>query len=268
MLNILSAGTQRKLNLVIPGVGEFQPCFDHVKIVSSRPVPCLRYSLPIKELATVSHSFHVFRHTGPNPRFRSDMILVCAQDLAPVNLLLAHESVLATYSITAAELAFDSVGGDPHEALRALVRTLGKFRHQRGYLIREGGTYYFVDRKAGVALKAYVRRRKLPSGALGEEHLRIEFTLNKKGAITRHLDGNQLINLWTADPCDFLERNLRLEEVNYAALARLFGIKWPNWRKVMLMLRHLAYSNEMPVDGLCLQSPAMIRGYLKGLQLN
>jgi hypothetical protein len=71
--------------------------------------------------------------------------------------------------------------------------------------------------------------------------------------------------LLTADPIDFLERNLRLENVDYDALGRVLGIRQSNWRKVMLTLRCIAYRKDMPVD--CLTSPAMIRSMLKAVQV-
>ena len=85
-------------------------------------------------------------------------------------------------------------------------------------------TIYFEGRKSSVALKAYMRQRKLPSGDFGGKHVRLEWTLSRKQAITRHLGGNKIKDLLTANLGAFLDRNLRCEKVDVVALGKLFSL--------------------------------------------
>jgi hypothetical protein len=72
-------------------------------------------------------------------------------------------------------------------------------------------------------------------------------------ALTRHLGGNQIHHLATADLNAFLSRNLRLERVDHVALGNL--------------LREVDKFGDL--DAACItsrDSPAQIRGYLRGLR--
>src|SRR5262249_14350370 len=104
---------------------------------------------------------------------------------------------------------------------------------------------------------------------------------------TRHLGGNQIHHLATADLNAFLKRNLRLERVDHVALGNLLCPPrriLPNaqgpWndpdyrakRAAFLALRILA-AREADKFGdweaawrTCRDSPAQIRGYLRGLR--
>jgi hypothetical protein len=154
-------------------------------------------------------------------------------------------------------------------------------------------TFYFEDRRAGVALKCYLRHQKLPGGSFGSLILR-------KAALDRHLGGNQINDLLTADLNAFLKRNIRLERVDHVALGNLFsGIKitakreprstlapskktsvreqckdpdyWAK-RAAFLVLRCLAYREEHRFADwdqalwTCKNSPAQIRGYFRELR--
>jgi hypothetical protein len=168
--------------------------------------------------------------------------------------------------VTEVEVAYDSFDIDPQEKWWALLNSLSKHRHQRAYVWVCGypcGTIYFEDRTSTVALKAYVRSRKLPNGKYGDEHLRIEFTLKRKEVIGRHLGGNTLSDLLKADLVGFRDRNLRLEIIDHDQLARVLKIKprveWAN----RLKIRRLAYETGTPFINNSLVSPATIRGVLK-----
>jgi len=120
--------------------------------------------------------------------------------------------------------------------------------------------------------------------------VRLEWTLTGKRALTRHLGGNQIYHLATADLNAFLKRNLRLERVDHAALGKLLSPRsrippnakarapWndPDYRArraAFLTLRLLA---EREADKFgddptaawrtCRDSPAQIRGYLRELR--
>jgi hypothetical protein len=164
-----------------------------------------------------------------------------------LDLLAEHETVLGKYSVVLAEVAFnvmDSLIADARETIFALVRQIGKFRHLRRQLcqVHEPGqvpsspgclaepTFYFEGRKASVNLKVYTRRQKLAAGTFGDDHVKLEWTLSRKPAIKRHLGGNKLAHLLTADLNAFLERNLRLERVNHVALGYVLRGLSPNRR--------------------------------------
>jgi hypothetical protein len=126
----------------------------------------------------------------------------------------------------------------------------------------------------------------------------LEWTLIGKRALTRHLGGNQIYHLATADLNAFLKRNVRLERVDHVALGNLFcGIKntarrdrsctpteyktiWDQWkdpnyrakRAAFLVLRILADREEDKFGDCqaawrtCRDSPAQIRGYFRTLR--
>ena len=167
------------------------------------------------------------------------MTLVCAQDHRPLQILAERKALLGDHRVVEVEIAFDVVAdaaSGAQEGLVALVGQIVKPRHQRRHIRAEyhpdqtpppgctrGPTFYFEDRKSGVKLKAYVRLRKLPGGGFDDEHVRLEWTLSRKPAVVRHVGGNKIEDLLTADLGEFMERNLRLEEVNHVKLGYLLG---------------------------------------------
>jgi hypothetical protein len=295
----------------IPGLGEFPPGFDRVRIVSGTPVGLLKTRLPLKILESVSHSFNITTYKGQHPRLRSVITLVCAQDHRPLQILAEHKAVLRNHRVVDVEIAFGLFSGaacGAPEGLLVLVGQIVKPRHQRRYLRVEdhqdrtpprgctrGPTFYFEDRKSGVKLKAYVRQRKLPGGGFGEEHVRLEWTLSRKPAVVRHLGGNEIEHLLTADLGKFLERNLRLEQIDHVELGyRLARIParrrqkpqsnrpiilepWrdPDYRarrRAFVLSSWLAkregnkFADFEQALWVCQNSPAQIRGYLKELR--
>jgi len=297
----------------VPGVGPLQPCFDRVEIVSSATVGKLRTRLPIAALEQTCHKFDLRTYTGEHPRLRSRIVIVGTHTANPWPILARHEADLGRYSVTRAEIAFDVQAASieaARDGLFALVSQLGKRRHQRGHIrsvhkpddappagcVAEP-TFYLEGRKGSVGLKCYVRHQKLPADGLGGLCVRLEWTLTGKRALTRHLGGNQIYHLATADLNAFLRRNLRLERVDHVALGNLFcGIKntdrrdrsctpteyktiWDQWkdpnyrarRAASLVLHNLAAREEdkfgdWQAARAWRDSPAQIRGYLRGLR--
>jgi hypothetical protein len=280
----------------IPGVGVLQPCFDRVTIVSSATVGALKVLLPTAALAKASHSFEILTYNGRDPRLQSRIMAVGTHSSNPWAVLAQHARVLARHRITQAEIAFDINAytlPKARETMFKLVGLLAKPRHQRGHLrtvykpdetpppgcVPEP-TFYFEDRKAGVKLKCYIRRQKLPARNFGRLRVRIEWTLTGKRALTRYLGGNQIKHLLTADLNAFLKRSIRLEQVNHAALGNLLrGLKhlkkqWKQPEKAaFLILRRLAYRElgKFRDDSqlallVCQNSPAQIRGYCRELR--
>jgi hypothetical protein len=303
----------------IPGVGALRPSFDRISIVSSRSVGGLKKLLPLADLKRVSHSFpDPRRYRGDNPRLQSIIDLVCPQTLAPLQILSKNTAALQRYSIIEVEIAFDVRAAsidDAGERQNALVGRQSKYRHRRRFLWSEHEpdkapapgkvsipTYYFEHQKCGVRLKCYSRHEKLPGGRFGELILRLEWTLKGKPALTRHLGGNQIEHLLNADLNAFLERNLRLEEVDHVAFGNLF--RWSRittqrgcstlptgggarviqkqWRDenyragraAFLVLRGLArreygqgkFASWEQALKTCQHSPAQIRGYCRELR--
>ena len=302
-------------NWAIPNVGTLRPCFDRVVIVSRTPVGILNTRLPLQILRKVSHSFHITTYKGQHPWLRSVMTLVCAQDHRPLQILAEHKALLADHRVVEVEIAFDVVAdaaSGAQEGLVALVGQIVKPRHQRRHIRAEyhpdqtpppgctrGPTFYFEDRKSGVKLKAYVRLRKLPGGGFDDEHVRLEWTLSRKPAVVRHVGGNRIEDLLTADLGEFMERNLRLEEVNHVKLGYLLGgipsrrrkkpqnppasnrptildqLRDADYRarqRAGVLSRRLANREEKKFADyeqalwVCQHSPAQIRGYLKELR--
>ena len=302
-------------NWAIPNVGTLRPCFDRVVIVSRTPVGILNTRLPLQILRKVSHSFHITTYKGQHPWLRSVMTLVCAQDHRPLQILAEHKALLADHRVVEVEIAFDVVAdaaSGAQEGLVALVGQIVKPRHQRRHIRAEyhpdqtpppgctrGPTFYFEDRKSGVKLKAYVRLRKLPGGGFDDEHVRLEWTLSRKPAVVRHVGGNKIEDLLTADLGEFMERNLRLEEVNHVKLGYLLGGIPSRRRKkpqnppasnrptILEQLRDADYRARQRAGvqshwlanreekkfadyeqalWVCQHSPAQIRGYLKELR--
>jgi len=302
-------------NWAIPNVGTLRPCFDRVVIVSRTPVGILNTRLPLQILRKVSHSFHITTYKGQHPWLRSVMTLVCAQDHRPLQILAEHKALLGDHRVVEVEIAFDVVAdaaSGAQEGLVALVGQIVKPRHQRRHIRAEyhpdqtpppgrtrGPTFYFEDRKSGVKLKAYVRLRKLPGGGFDDEHVRLEWTLSRKPAVVRHVGGNKIEDLLTADLGEFMERNLRLEEVNHVKLGYLLGgipsrrrkkpqnppasnrptildqLRDADYRarqRAGVLSRRLANREEKKFADyeqalwVCQHSPAQIRGYLKELR--
>ena len=260
-------------------IGVLRPCIDRVCIVSAASVGALKHLLPIRDLESASHSFEVLRYQRQHPWLRSRINIVGADNAIPWQILAAHESQLRQYSITLVEIAYDvhaSSIEQAREIQRALVKRLGKFRHQlrhvrvvqKPYVDPPPGctaepTFYLEDRKARVGLKCYIRRAKLPGGAFGQLCVRLEWTLTYKPTLTRYLNGNQIQDLLALDLDSFLARNIRLEEVDYVALGNvlrrhriiskaapgtnIFGPEsydrpdYRAWRAAHLILRRLAY---------------------------
>ena len=145
-------------------------------------------------------------------------------------------------------------------------------------------------------MKCYGRRAKLPGGRFGACMVRLEWTLKGKPALVRHLGGNQIDVLLTADLNAFLERNLRLARVDHVAVGKLFKVRrgrnhapsmsrgaaspilkqWkdPKYRArraAFLVLRVLAYRESARLGEehalhVCQESPAQVRGYLRSLR--
>ena len=302
-------------NWAIPNVGTLRPCFDRVVIVSRTPVGILNTRLPLQILRKVSHSFHITTDKGQHPWLRSVITLVCAQDHRPLQILAERKALLGDHRVVEVEIAFDVVAdaaSGAQEGLVALVGQIVKPRHQRRHIRAEyhpdqtpppgrtrGPTFYFEDRKSGVKLKAYVRLRKLPGGGFDDEHVRLEWTLSRKPAVARHVGGNKIEDLLTADLGEFMERNLRLEEVNHVKLGYLLGgipsrrrkkpqnppasnrptildqLRDADYRarqRAGVLSRRLANREEKKFADyeqalwVCQHSPAQIRGYLKELR--
>jgi hypothetical protein len=311
----------------IPGIGRLRPGYDAVRIVSSATVGSLKTRLPIANLKKASHKFDVVRFRDKFSGLRSEIRVTGTDDLSPWQILAKHEQALGSYRIVQVEIAFDirprartNTNGDlgesaednTREKLFALVGLLAKPRHYREYLIsvhepeldpKPGymaePTFYFEDRRSSVALKSYCRYTKLRHSAFGGPCVRLEWTLKGKAAIERHLGGNKIKDLLSADLNKFAKNNLQLEEVDYVALGKLIGglplncksppavppikaktvaerFKDPAYRSrraVDLMLRNFAYRELAKFKDdwehalwACQNSPAQIRGYLRRLK--
>src|SRR5262245_20369537 len=196
------------IRYAIPGVGTLQTGFDRIRIVCSTPVGVLKKKLPMHALEGASHRFEITTYTGQHPRMQSVLTIVCAGNDEPLRILFDYEALLGNYSVVAVEVAVDSEGGNTlsaPESLRALVGQLVKPRQRRRHLRVEHQpdkapppgclaepTHYFEGGRATIKLKAYARKRKLARGGHGEPHVRLEWTLTGKRAITRHLGGNTI----------------------------------------------------------------------------
>src|SRR5262249_17370833 len=182
---------------------------------SSATVGKLNMLLPIAALKAACHTFEPRRYRGPDPRLRSRLVIVGTHDANPWAILARHEADLDRYRITRAEIAFDVEAASTEAArdrLFALVSLLGKPRHQRGHIFSvhkpndtpsagcvAAPTFYLEGRKSSVGLKCYVRHQKQPGGGFGGACVRVEWTLTGKAALTRHLGGNRVNRLATAD---------------------------------------------------------------------
>jgi hypothetical protein len=252
----------------------------------------------MQKLVKLSHRFNVTTYTGQDPRLRSRVTAVGTHSLNPWSLLGQHEPVLAQNRVTQAEIAFDiSAGsmGDARRAMFKLVGMLAKPRHHRRWVLSvhkpegptppgldAGPTFYFEDSQSSVKLKFYVRYEKLPDGGFGDPCLRLEWTLTGKRALIRHLGGNSIKDLLTADLNAFAKHNIRLERVNYVALGNLFrGVnarstqphdEADNQKTAIRRLRRLAYREHNRFGSfslallICENSPAQIRGYCRELR--
>lgn len=198
--------------------------------------------LPLAALSRISHSVNILTYRGPDPRLRSVIDVVGAKDTSPWQLLAQHTHCLANYRITQAEVALDlplRAIADAEATVLRLAQRLDKPWHQRGDIrlvyaptaVPPPGcvdfpTIYYEHRRSSVGLKCYVRKRKCAAGKFGSLCVRIEWTLTGRRALTRHLGGIDLHSLSTDNLTKFINRNLRLVQVDYAALGKLF--KWKN----------------------------------------
>jgi len=292
-----------RLQWSIPGVGPLQPCLDRVEIVSSASVGKLKNLLPIAALELACHRLELRTYRGPDPRLRSRVIIVGLHSANPWPILARHEADLGRYSVTRAEIALDVEAASieaARDGLVTLIGQLGKRRHQRGHIFSvhkpadtppagcvAEPTFYLEGRKGSVGLKCYVRHQKQPRGGFGGLCVRLEWTLTGKPALTRHLGGNRINHLATADLSAFLKRNLRLERVDHVALGNLLfpprrippnaPAPWndPAYRArraAFLALRLLAdreadkFGHPTTAWRTCRDSPAQIRDYLRELR--
>jgi hypothetical protein len=256
------------------------------------------------------HSINILTYTGPDPRLRSVIEVVGGSGIGPWQLLARHARTLGRHRITRAEVANDLSVPSAETAdatMRKVVQHLDKPWHQRGNVqlvhqpnvLQPAGcvdlpTIYYEARRSSVALKCYVRQHKLAQGKLGNLCVRLEWTLTGCRALSRHLGGNQLYNLLQVDLADFLKRNVRLVQVDYAALGKVIVGKqigrrrqhhlsqaanmkaqWqdPDYRarrRIFLVLRWFAYRDQHKFGDweqalwICQNSPAQIRGICRG----
>jgi hypothetical protein len=300
----------------IPGVGVFHAHFDRIEIVSTASVGALKRLLPMEELQGAAASVTIVTWKGPDPRLRSRIKVVCADELGPLRILAQHEAALGNYRITQVEIALDPPEDTRSGATgtaRALVMKTTKLRHRRGHLrsvykrdrpppgCLPEPTVYYENRGSSVRLKNYSRLQKFAGGDFGEPHARLEWTISGKPAIVRYFGGNTIDHLLTADLDAFIDRNLRLEEVDHvtlgymlqrvaasrrrrkqpaqpgnAAKSILDQFRDPDYwarRVAFQALRWLAYREQENLGGdfqqalwICQNSPAQIRGYLKELR--
>jgi hypothetical protein len=108
-----------------------------------------------------------------------------------------------------------------------------------------------------------VRDRKLPNGKFGDQHLRVEWTFKNKQTITSRFRGNKFEHLLNVDHNDFINKNLKLEKVEYIQLTDILGITPAKDWAANLKLRVLAYDSNFPLTNGCLWSPANVRSILK-----
>jgi hypothetical protein len=286
------------------GIGSGLLHYDHIRIVSTRPVGALKMRLPLVQLRKLSHSFEITRYKGKDPRLRSNIDMVAPKRMA-LALLSRHTADLANHRVTKAEVSIDQsapVIEAADKTMRAVVSRIDKPWHQRGHLrtihkpydrpppgrIAELPMIYYEERRATVALKCYARHTKLPSGQFGGLCVHLEWTLTGKRALKRHLGGNQIKNLLTANLREFVKRNLRLVHVDYVAFGKLFmrprsmlsasatsadplnpycDPDYRAWRTAFLILRWLAnrekrkFADEDQALWICKSSPAQIRGF-------
>jgi hypothetical protein len=294
------------------------PCIDRVVIVSTAPVGTLMKFLPLPDLKRGFHSFDILTYDGPDPRLRSRIMAVGAGNEKVWQLLKKHEHRLRRYWITQVELAFDvrhCVVEDVQARLLALIARLDKRWHQRGHLhvisrpsaaVSRGylpgmPTVYYEKRRSSVSMKCYGRKAKLPGGRFGACMIRPEWTLKGSRALDRHLGGNQINDLLSADLNAFFARNLRLARVDHIAVGKHFSVKrssnyalrvirrgaspvFKQWSEPKYRARHAAFlalrAHAYRVsDGpspriadfdhalhVCQQSPAQVRGYLRSLR--
>jgi hypothetical protein len=279
-------------------------------MVSTAPVGVLMTRLPIAALQEACYSFRVTTYKGRDPRLRSRIVAVGAGTTRPWALLARHESALQRYRVTQVELAFDvkcASINDARAGLFALIARLDKGWHRRGHLrlvqeptklpppghLPDLPTIYYEDRRSRVAMKCYARHEKVSGGSFGGLVVRLEWTLTGTTALARHVGGNQVNHLLGADLNAFLERKLRLADIDHLALGKLFNIRndqadgttgaiknrWSDpdcraLRAARVALHAHAYREyeqgrfetlEDAVE-ICERSPAQIRGYLRKLR--
>ena len=245
-------------HIQVPGIGGAVVHFDRIRLASTVPAGDLLSSLPIQELRQASHDFSVEeRHRWRRLPYRSTINVVSPEDMTPFTLLQGHERALGAYACMEVEIAADihlATLTEVERALHQMAESLSKPWHMSGRVkwvhrpcdkeqdrkwLAERGlldlpTYYFEDRKAGVGLKAYGRREKLPAGRFGGYVLRIEWTLRKRRTIERHLSGSTISHLLQADLTLFVRKHLVLEQVDWPALGLLIKPVCPVGRRKLL----------------------------------
>ena len=241
----------------VSGLGAAVVHYDRVRLASTVPAGGLLSDFPVRELRQASHDFGVEERRYWRLPYKSNISVVCPEDMAALALLSAQEGALGAYACVAVEIAADihfATIADVERSLHGLAASLSKPRHMRGRLewvwrrcqteeerkwLAERGlldlpTFYFEDRKAGVGLKLYGRREKLPAGRFGGYVLRIEWTLNKRRTIERHLGGSTISDLLRADLPLFVRKHLVLERVDWPALGLLIKPFCPDGRRQLL----------------------------------
>ncbi|WP_367717754.1 hypothetical protein AB2N04_06420 [Nitratireductor sp. GISD-1A_MAKvit] len=244
----VASSMANSIGFEIPGVGFFRPTFDLVVILVNEEKSVLRERLPISELEQAAYSFRLERVRGKYGWTR--LKAVCLPDGRLLKLLKDHEECLGEYRVTRVEISADHYDCDNNverakEKRNALVRTVGKRNHQRGFLqavdcdsegkylppeklesrglIDRDFTLYSEEKDADLNLKIYVRREKLANGAHGNIGCRVEFVLNGNRPAKRHLGGDRLDDLLNADLHEFFRQNLIVWKVDFVRLGNLLN---------------------------------------------
>ena len=274
----------------IPNIGTVCVGLDTVRIHSVVSQKKLQRSLPIIALKAAAHSFAIRKYRGPHPTIKSELVVVCASNNLPLQILAANAPALGKHWVVSAEIAADVDTGTFEEAETKLFRLIGtqrKLRHRQGCLClyddqkqnrpRAGHlrlpTVYFDDRKCALHLKIYARQRKLQARQFGGYLMRIEWTIRRRRALERHIGGNRLSDLLNANLLHFFLHNFRHEQVDYVKLGQLtFPRTVANEERASrgahLLLRTFAYRDAKKYGGFeraqaVWNSPSQLRGYLR-----
>ena len=206
--------------------------FDKIRLVTNVSKRRLVQVLPLGQLRRHCRYFQVLDVRRGNPSFFRSAIEFGYSPATPFwNLLAKHEHDLGVYSIASIELAFDFPAKDERTArlmCLSLVPQLRKLWHRRKYIwsafddtkspppgIIAGPTFYFEDRKAQTALKAYCRYSKTRTGFnTNDPVVRLEWTLKNARAIKRKTGLVRVTDLVGFNPSNFLDRHFRLERIN------------------------------------------------------
>ena len=235
--------SEQEAVVTISGLGKARIGFDRIRFGSQSQPSEIVAVAPQKEMGQWFHRYAVKKH-GPNSYYWTEVNATISPKKNGLTELSRRvgDLILVPKEV---EVAVDFHCATLREAeilLWKLIGQLDKPYHRRSHLemvykpeqytdpktgLCSVPTFYFEERGSSSRLKLYARREKLPNEKFDGYLVRIEWTL-VGDAIKRRLQLTErnLKSLLRADLAEFIQKNLKLAEIDVEELGKLLEQKY------------------------------------------